>query len=692
MQAVNQYFIDVSGSSFEGILTQYSGISDTITVAGSVMDPNFIHSDVCGSNTISDSGLFPAPTEPGGSLDPYADIWYEISREAPTIDDSTIYFVFTPQNYNVYGPTDTCSQPECGYHNNFFPGGAIYAVIPWGGGACSGDPTFPSTATPLDKTINTTSHEQFEAISNPIWTIFQQNGTGWYDDQDNCGTSANPHPCEMGDKCSNPDLGTATHPGIYLNGDFYNAVQGEYDNVTGECEYPAPPAVVDVVGGGAFYTVWQNTGGATGPLGVAIGSWYDIISASGSVLGQEQDFQHGSIYWSSATSTNEVQGAIYTEYAYTWNGPNGGLGFPTSNELGIASGRVSYFYGNLCGSRGPSNSGSAIYWTSTTGAHQVGGCIYNKYWNMGGPNSVLNFPTSDVLAISGGYVSYFYGVRCGGVATGPDNSGSAIYSSSAGTFEMQGCVYAAYQRLGATGSVVGYPKSDENKLYNSSGSLIGWASYFGAQLCGSGGPYHSGSAIYVPASNNSASGGHEVHGCIYNKYQQLGGPSSLLGFPITDEYSIYGGAESDFSGTGCGSRSGSTIQYSSTYGTHEIHGCIYQHYLDSIRAGVSLGFPTSDEQNVYNSSGAVSGRENTFSGAGCGGTGSAVIWSSTTGAHEVHGCIYHAYVNFGGTASGLGLPTSDEYTNNEGQRESDFQGGYIVWWNGQAYITLYAGH
>ncbi|HEU5369236.1 MAG TPA: hypothetical protein VFU69_12265 [Ktedonobacterales bacterium] len=98
-----------------------------------------------------------------------------------------------------------------------------------------------------------------------------------------------------------------------------------------------------------------------------------------------------------------------------------------------------------------------------------------------------------------------------------------------------------------------------------------------------------------------------------------------------------------------------------------------------------------DEQNVYNSSNAVIGRENTFSGTNCGTSntsGSAILWSSGTGAHEVQGCIYHAYVNFGGAASALGLPISDEYTNSAGQRESDFQGGNIIWWNNQAFINL----
>ena len=117
---------------------------------------------------------------------------------------------------------------------------------------------------------------------------------------------------------------------------------------------------------------------------------------------------------------------------------------------------------------------------------------------------------------------------------------------------MQGCTYAAYQRLGGpTGSVgLGYPVSDENKITNSSGSVVGWVSYFLGHPCNSGShPYGSGSAIYVPESNATASGGFEVRGCIYDTYLAYGGPTGRLGFPVTDEYTNSAGEpESNFQG------------------------------------------------------------------------------------------------------------------------------------------------
>jgi pimeloyl-ACP methyl ester carboxylesterase len=324
----------------------------------------------------------------------------------------------------------------------------------------------------------------------------------------------------------------------------YHSLHVTYQNTA--ILVPVPPfyAVLNETWGATFLDKWWQMGGLHGALGDPTNGLYSVNS------GWAQDFWTGGIYWSSATGTHEVQGSIYSEYTGVFSGPNGILGFPTTDEQGISTGRVSYFYGNLCGSRGPNNSGSAIYYSSATGAHQVGGCIYNKYWNMSGPNSQLSFPTSDVLAISGGYVSYFSGTTCG---------------------------------------------------TSSSGSTITYSSTYGA---------------------------HEVQGCIYHEYVAvMGGPSGALGFPVTDEQAIAGGHVSYFAGQSC-------------------------------------------------------------NGGGPNGSGSGIFDTPGTGAHEVHGCIYDAYQKAGGPTGGLGFPVSDEYTNGSGNRESDFQGGYIIW-NGQAHVYLY---
>jgi hypothetical protein len=230
MQQVQQYFTDVSGSSFEGLLTQYSdttgSISSTITVSGSVADPNFLHHpQTCagGSDTqILDTGL----------VSPSNDVYNELQNQITANNWSTasIFFVFTPPGADIY--LSDCGQAQCGYHSSFTTDGGlsnlVYAMVAWDAGPCTNDPTFSSGISALDKTLAVASHEQFEAITNPTYTIFESSGGGWYN-QD-CG-----NPCEMADKCGNE------HFGAYLNGHFYPALQGEYSNATHDCRYPAIP-------------------------------------------------------------------------------------------------------------------------------------------------------------------------------------------------------------------------------------------------------------------------------------------------------------------------------------------------------------------------------------------------------------------------------------------------------------------
>ena len=61
----------------------------------------------------------------------------------------------------------------------------------------------------------------------------------------------------------------------------------------------------------------------------------------------------------------------------------------------------------------------------------------------------------------------------------------------------------------------------------------------------------------------------------------------------------------------------------------------------------------------------------------------ALYWSSATGAWPVKGCIASKYRSMGQTQSGLGYPTSLEYSTSAGTRQ-DFSGGYMIWANGVA--------
>jgi surface antigen len=219
---------------------------------------------------------------------------------------------------------------------------------------------------------------------------------------------------------------------------------------------PYPYVVIDEVPGGTFSDEWTQDGGAAGFLGTPADAEYAITG------GQEQDFSGGDVYWSSGTGTHEVhgailsdyrglggpgsqlgfplsdqqaapgggqenlfagttcgsnsgaailwttatgagemQGCIYQAYLNTYGGPAGSLGYPTSNEEAIGSGRANYMAGTACGS----SSGSAIYWNGA--AHAVTGCLFQKYKSLGEATGSLGFPAGDAFTITGGQEQIF---------------------------------------------------------------------------------------------------------------------------------------------------------------------------------------------------------------------------------------------------------------------------------------------
>lgn len=136
-----------------------------------------------------------------------------------------------------------------------------------------------------------------------------------------------------------------------------------------------------------------------------------------------------------------------------------------------------------------------------------------------------------------------------------------------------------------------------------------------------------------------------------------------VGYPTAEQAPFAGGTRQLFS---------AGAMYSSGGMTHEVHGAIYGLYSSKYAPNLTgtLGFPASDEKDAPGG-----GRENLFNGSSCG-SGSVILWKSGTGAHEMQGCIYDAYLRrFGGPAGGYGYPTSDEQaTEGGGGRVNYMQG------------------
>ena len=156
-------------------------------------------------------------------------------------------------------------------------------------------------------------------------------------------------------------------------------------------------------------------------------------------------------------------------------------------------------------------------------------------------------------------------------------------------------------------------------------------------------------------------GAYEVHGAILDHYLAIGGPSSPLGLPTTDE-----SPSADGTGRYNDFQDGS-IYWTPTVGAHSIHGAIKAKWAQDQWETGFLGYPLTDELGTPDGI----GRYNHLQGG-------SLYWTPATGAHSVQGAIRDSWATQGWETGPLGYPTSDEYSV-PGGRQSDFQGGSLFW-------------
>lgn len=152
-----------------------------------------------------------------------------------------------------------------------------------------------------------------------------------------------------------------------------------------------------------------------------------------------------------------------------------------------------------------------------------------------------------------------------------------------------------------------------------------------------------------------------VAGAIGEKYRSLGGCSSALGGPLTDEEPT-----ADHVGRYNHFQHGS-IYWTPDLGAHAVQGAIFDKWEDLEWETGLLGYPTTDELKTPDNR----GRYSVFQRG-------SIYWTEKTGAHEVHGTIRDAWKESGWEAGPLGYPTSDEITT-AGGAKSTFEGGEITW-------------
>jgi uncharacterized protein YkwD len=143
---------------------------------------------------------------------------------------------------------------------------------------------------------------------------------------------------------------------------------------------------------GAIRDDWATYGWEQGFLGYPVTN--ELATPDGA--GRFNHFQGGSVYWSPGTGAHEVHGAIRDRWAgQGWE--RGFLGYPVTGELPTpdGAGRFNHFQGG------------SVYWSPGTGAHEVHGAIRARWAALGWELGALGYPTSDEYGVAGGRRSDF---------------------------------------------------------------------------------------------------------------------------------------------------------------------------------------------------------------------------------------------------------------------------------------------
>jgi hypothetical protein len=224
---INSYFSNVAAASGSSSNVYFSDTQYYDTVSGNILYSSAL------KGAVADSDPFPA----NGCRDRYTSVCLSDAQLQTEIQHVVTanglptglgyeYFLFTPKNVGSCSGRYCAFSYFCAYHSNFTASNGaqlLYANMPyaaWVSSACgSGESPNGNDA---DSTINVTSHEHNETITDPL-------GSAWYDSSGN----------ENGDKCawnfgSPLGGGAGAEYNQVINGGHYY-LQQEWSNHSSGC-------------------------------------------------------------------------------------------------------------------------------------------------------------------------------------------------------------------------------------------------------------------------------------------------------------------------------------------------------------------------------------------------------------------------------------------------------------------------
>ena len=302
---------------------------------------------------------------------------------------------------------------------------------------------------------------------------------------------------------------------------------------------------------GGTITWTQNSGSHTLRYGTGIANAFRELGGAkvlGAATSNEtpsgsgvfQVFEKGTAYWKAENGTHFVRGRIFDKYGSTGY-ERGSLGYPTSDEYAVASGRAQEFEGGVITT---SNSGTYVL--------RYGTGIANAYRDLGGAQ-VVGLPTTSETPSGKGVFQVF-------------EYGTAYWTAEGGTHFVRNGIFGAYGASGYERGFLGYPLSDEysagsGRAQEFEGGVITWSSDSGTYVL----RYGTG---------------------IANAYRDLGG-AKVLGVTRSAETTSGKGVFQLFDK--------GTAYWSPTTGSHFVRGHIFEAYGRSGYERGGYGYPTSDE-------------------------------------------------------------------------------------------------
>jgi uncharacterized protein with LGFP repeats/L,D-peptidoglycan transpeptidase YkuD (ErfK/YbiS/YcfS/YnhG family) len=148
------------------------------------------------------------------------------------------------------------------------------------------------------------------------------------------------------------------------------------------------PAYGSVISVGSIRNVWAGRGFEQGVLGYPTTDEYPI---SGGVA---QNYQGGVITAAAAGGTHAVTGEIFKKHESMY----GSLGYATSDQVAIKDGGIYQNFQN-----------GAIIWSPAAGAHVSLGGTRAAWAATGFENGPLGYPTSDEIGVAGGVFQAYQG-------------------------------------------------------------------------------------------------------------------------------------------------------------------------------------------------------------------------------------------------------------------------------------------